>query len=72
MVIFGFQVNGGWMGVYTLQTWVDVKMGFDMSHFVRELLSEWNLLLPCFFIVVVAVAFESSVIVAEGVCWNAS
>ena len=29
--IFGFQMNGGWMGVYTLQTWVDVKMGFDMS-----------------------------------------
>ena len=28
---FGFQMNGGWMGVYTLQTWVDVKMGFDMS-----------------------------------------
>ena len=29
--IFGFQMNGGWMDVYTLQTWVDVKMGFDMS-----------------------------------------
>ena len=23
--IFGFQMNGGWMGVYTLQTWVDVN-----------------------------------------------
>ena len=28
---FGFQMNSGWMGIYTLQTWVDVKMGFDMS-----------------------------------------
>ena len=48
MVIFGFQMNGDWIGVYTLQTWADVKMGFDMSlfycvntcHFVRELLCE--------------------------------
>ena len=40
----------------------------NTCHSVRELLSEWNFLLPCFFIVAVAVAFESSIIVAKGVC----
>ena len=40
----------------------------NTCHFVRELLSGWNFLLPCFFIVAVAVAFESSIIVAKGVC----
>ena len=44
----------------------------NTCHFVCELLSEWNLLLPCFYIVAVVVAFESSVIVAEDVFWNAS
>ena len=44
----------------------------NTCHFVCELLSEWNLLLPCFYIVAVVVAFESSIIVAEDVFWNAS